>query len=188
MKDVAEHVHWLLMDVSNQRTKWASFVDGKMGAARAVPTAEVIESFRMVAEDYAGVVMASVVPAIASAIEACCAELDIAVVRANAATVGAMGWLDFSSYDGRETLGEDRIANVLGALSHADDAEKSAVLAVDLGTATTLESAVLVDGLWTFSGGMIAPGVNALGTYLHEKTAQLPRIDPAFKGGIEFLA
>ncbi len=167
---------WLLVDISNQRTKWVTWTDGKLGEVRVVATKDVVEMFEVVSDRFSGVVMSSVVPAVATEIEKRCVASDVLVVRANPSVVQALGLMDFTSYEGRQTLGEDRVANVLGAAAAASG---DAVLAVDLGTATTIEVATRDGQQWKFSGGMIAPGVNALGTYLHEKTAQLPMVNPA---------
>jgi pantothenate kinase type III len=167
---------WLLMDVSNQRTKWLTWSDGEPGEVRVVATNDVADLFEVVSDRFSGLVMASVVPTVAAAVEARCAAGDVAVVRANPALVQALGLMDFSGYEGRQTIGEDRVANIIGATASA---KSNAVMAVDLGTATTIEVAFCNRGRWKFSGGMIAPGVNALGRYLHEKTAQLPMVNPA---------
>ena len=72
-------------------------------------------------------------------------------------------------YPRPETLGTDRIANAIAA-RHLFGCP---VIAVDFGTATTFD---VVDADGAFIGGVIAPGISALADYLHEKTAQLPRI------------
>lgn len=72
-------------------------------------------------------------------------------------------------YPHPETIGTDRIANAIAA-RHLFG---SPVVAIDFGTATTFD---VVDAKGRFIGGVIAPGISALADYLHEKTAQLPRI------------
>jgi len=72
-------------------------------------------------------------------------------------------------YPRTETLGADRIANVIAARRLVG----APVIAIDFGTATTFD---VVDSRGRFIGGVIAPGISALADYLHEKTAQLPRI------------
>ena len=46
-------------------------------------------------------------------------------------------------------------------------------MVVDFGTAVTFD---VVDAKGNYVGGIIAPGLNAMTDYLHEKTALLPRI------------
>lgn len=72
-------------------------------------------------------------------------------------------------YPRPETLGTDRIANAIAARRLVG----APVIAIDFGTATTFD---VVDPRGRFIGGVIAPGISALADYLHEKTAQLPRI------------
>ncbi len=72
-------------------------------------------------------------------------------------------------YPRPETIGTDRIANSIAA-RHLFGGP---VVAIDFGTATTFD---VVDAKGRFIGGVITPGISALADYLHEKTAQLPRI------------
>jgi type III pantothenate kinase len=72
-------------------------------------------------------------------------------------------------YPRPETIGTDRIANAI-AVRHLFGCP---AIAIDFGTATTFD---VVDARGRFIGGVIAPGISALADYLHEKTAQLPRI------------
>ena len=73
-------------------------------------------------------------------------------------------------YPRPETIGTDRIANAIAARNLFG----GPVVAIDFGTATTFD---VVDAKGCFVGGAIAPGISALADYLHEKTAQLPRIE-----------
>lgn len=73
-------------------------------------------------------------------------------------------------YPKPETIGADRLANACGA-AHLTPA--SAIIA-DFGTALTFD--VLSDD-HAYLGGVIAPGLPLMTSYLHEKTAKLPLID-----------
>ncbi len=75
------------------------------------------------------------------------------------------------AYETPETLGNDRIAAAAGAWLHWKD-EATTVLAVDAGTATTVE--IVSEG--TYRGGVIAPGARLLSTSLANDTAQLPEV------------
>lgn len=68
-----------------------------------------------------------------------------------------------------ETLGADRIANVVGGLERY----KNNLIIIDFGTATTLD-AVLKNG--RYLGGFIFPGIGASLEMLSEKTALLPLV------------
>ncbi len=74
-------------------------------------------------------------------------------------------------YKNPESLGVDRIANVVGALSRY----KTDIIIIDAGTATTIDVALKTR---TYLGGLILPGISASLDYLHQRTALLPRIKP----------
>lgn len=72
-------------------------------------------------------------------------------------------------YPRPRTIGPDRLANALAA-RHLFGAP---AVVVDFGTAVTFD---VLDRRGNYVGGIIAPGLNAMTDYLHEKTALLPRI------------
>ena len=72
-------------------------------------------------------------------------------------------------YPHPETIGPDRLANAM-AVKHAFGAPS---VVVDFGTAVTFD---VVDRQGNYAGGIIAPGLSAMTSYLHEKTALLPAI------------
>ncbi len=67
-------------------------------------------------------------------------------------------------------IGQDRLANAVAA--HA--LYGSPTIVVDSGTAVTSDVITPIGG---FEGGIIAPGIGLMREALHEKTAQLPRIE-----------
>jgi type III pantothenate kinase len=72
-------------------------------------------------------------------------------------------------YPAPKTIGPDRLANALAA-RHEFSAP---VVVVDFGTAVTFD---VVNRRGDYIGGIIAPGLAAMTSYLHEKTALLPEI------------
>ncbi len=68
-------------------------------------------------------------------------------------------------------VGQDRIADVVGASLLFNPP----YVVVDMGTAVTID---LVDASGVYVGGAIAPGMHAFVSYLGERAAQLPRINP----------
>ena len=72
-------------------------------------------------------------------------------------------------YPNPASIGADRIAN---AVATARLYPLPAVV-IDFGTAVTFD---IVSAKKEYLGGVIAPGLNAMTDYLHEKTALLPRI------------
>lgn len=72
-------------------------------------------------------------------------------------------------YPKPETIGADRLANALAVRHHWG----APAVVVDFGTAVTFD---VVNARGDYVGGIIAPGLSAMTSYLHEKTALLPRI------------
>ena len=72
-------------------------------------------------------------------------------------------------YPRPDSIGQDRLANAVAA-KHRFGAP---VVVVDFGTAVTFD---VVNSKGNYAGGIIAPGLAAMTTYLHEKTALLPKI------------
>ena len=72
-------------------------------------------------------------------------------------------------YPKPETIGADRLADAVGAVSRYG----APVLVMDFGTALTA-AVVTADRVWR--GGVIAPGFPLMRDYLFERTAKLPRM------------
>jgi len=77
-------------------------------------------------------------------------------------------------YTTPETLGRDRIASACGANALYPGQN---LLVVDAGTCVTMD---MVLGTGVFLGGNIAPGIRMRLEAMHEKTARLPLVEPAF--------
>ena len=69
------------------------------------------------------------------------------------------------------SVGADRLAN---AAAVAEPGSDEGVVVVDFGTAVTFD---IVDARPAYIGGVIAPGLDAMRHFLHQKTALLPKID-----------
>ncbi len=72
-------------------------------------------------------------------------------------------------YPKPRSIGPDRLANAMAARRGYG----APVVVVDFGTAVTFD---IVDRRGNYIGGIIAPGLEVMTDYLHEKTALLPRI------------
>ena len=72
-------------------------------------------------------------------------------------------------YPAPRTIGPDRLANAIAARACFG----APAVVVDFGTAVTFD---VVNGRGDYVGGIIAPGLAAMTSYLHEKTALLPEI------------
>jgi type III pantothenate kinase len=75
-------------------------------------------------------------------------------------------------YQSKNTLGFDRVAAAVGAVSIRPDSHK---IIIDAGTALTID---YVDNTNTFKGGVISPGMALRFSSLHEKTGKLPLFSP----------
>ena len=67
-------------------------------------------------------------------------------------------------------IGADRLCDATGAVAR----HGKPVAVADFGTALTFD---VVDQDGAYTGGIIAPGLPLMTGYLHEKTAQLPKVD-----------
>jgi type III pantothenate kinase len=113
-----------------------------------------------------GAILCSVVPAVTPAVaEFLQVHLGLTCLELTARTVRGVG----IDYPKPWTIGPDRLANAVAVKHHFG----APAVVVDFGTAVTFD---VVNGAGNYVGGIIAPGLNAMTDYLHEKTALLPRI------------
>lgn len=115
--------------------------------------------------DYEKVVLASVVPVNVPFLES--SQAGRPLVRVNHETRLGIE-IDFPN---PSSVGADRLAN---AAAVAEPGRDEGVVVVDFGTAVTFD---IVDARPAYIGGVIAPGLDAMRHYLHQKTALLPEID-----------
>jgi type III pantothenate kinase len=113
-----------------------------------------------------GAVLCSVAPAVTPMVKKFLAtKFQVPCLQLTAQTVRGVG-IDYPKPD---TIGADRLANAVAVKRHFG----APAVVVDFGTAVTFD---VVDKKGNYIGGIIAPGLNAMTDYLHEKTALLPRI------------
>lgn len=161
---------FLLVNNNNTRTKFAlASRDGLLDHCHIATRDVTEESVRSLLADWTceKVVLASVVPAKVPAL------------------VAAQGGKPLIHLDHRielgievdfpdpSKIGADRLAN---AVAVAEPGCRTPVVVVDFGTAVTFD---IVDGRPAYVGGVIAPGLDAMRHYLHERTALLPEIEIA---------
>jgi len=114
-----------------------------------------------------GAILCSVVPRVTPKVSAFVIKTwNVPCLELTAQTVRGVG----IDYPQPNTIGPDRLANAVAAHHHFG----APVVVVDFGTAVTFD---VVDRRGNYVGGVIAPGLNVMTDYLHEKTALLPRID-----------
>jgi type III pantothenate kinase len=157
---------FLLIDNSNSFTKFALASRETLGPVRKCETDEldaamvhrVVRGWR-----FDAVVLSSVVPSLG---ELLARTLDDwPMVRVGPKTKLGVG----IDYPKPSSIGADRLANAAAA-PHFYGAP---VVVVDFGTAVTFD---IIDRRRNYVGGVIAPGLEAMTDYLHQRTALLPKI------------
>ena len=165
----------LLVDNSNRTTKLAVgdaqrvLPDSRQDSASASLSPEVLDRMLAAGPEVAGMVFCSVTADGAHLLTAWANARGLPSLELGARTVP----MDLSHYPVPETIGADRLANAVAANARFP---RSAVIAVDAGTAITF-NVVVPDLLYPrFLGGAIAPGLAAFTSWLHTRTARLPEI------------
>ncbi len=154
----------LLIDISNSFTKVAVATGPRIGRVHRIPTLELQPASlcALVGKTKSdSVFLSSVVP-----------DKNAVILSAFPQTVMIGPHLDLGvgiDYPNPESIGADRLANAAAC------AELYGVpaIVVDFGTAVTFD---VLSVNHTYIGGVIAPGLNAMTNYLHEKTALLPQV------------
>lgn len=161
------HARFLLINNNNSRTKFALASESALLEHRVMETREVEpEAVRELLQGWTfdQAVLASVVPAKAETLRR---VVDRPLVEvSNRIDLGVA--VDFPH---PETVGADRLAN---AAAVSDRVGERPAIVVDFGTAVTFD--IVVPGP-AYIGGVIAPGLDVMRDYLHQRTALLPRID-----------
>lgn len=164
----------LTIDIGNTRTKLAVFDgDELLGENTAFSRAdnaaddEACQELRALVACYkpTGVAYCSVANE-GLAIEQALKSLTCRVLHVTGTTPTPLQVL----YHTPETLGADRLAAVVGAVTLQP---RTDLLVIDAGTCITYD---LVDSLGHYLGGNISPGVEMRFEALHRRTARLPRV------------
>lgn len=168
----------LAVDIGNSNVTVGSFRNGVLVATRraVTPRAATADELELLLDgllhlddasfaDVSSIACASVVPALAAALEVVAARRERPLVMAAAGTVPLPVRVDRPW-----EVGADRLVNALAAgRLHGTPA-----VVVDFGTATTFDC-VAADGAYV--GGAIAPGLELGLDALAARTAKLPRIE-----------
>lgn len=145
---------WRISTVARTSDEFELLIDGLLSSDTAAVT---------------GAAVASVVPATTEALRPSLRHLagDRVVVVGPGTRTGLQ-----ISVDNPREVGADRIANAVGAI----DRHGNPVIAVDFGTATTVD---LIGPTGAYLGGAIAPGIRVAGEALVEATSALRRVELA---------
>ncbi|MEM9446330.1 MAG: type III pantothenate kinase [Verrucomicrobiota bacterium] len=157
---------YLLIDNSNTWTKYCFASPAKLSGIHRIETAKLAHSFLKNLKrknPKASVIVSSVVPDKAKLIEQIWKPYQYRFVS-HRIPLGIK-----IQYPNPSTIGGDRLAN---AVSVIHDYKLPAVV-IDFGTAVTFD---IISKDKAYLGGIIAPGLNAMTNYLHEKTALLPKL------------
>lgn len=161
---------FLLVNNNNTRTKFALASRDELLDHRAIPSRDVSATAvrgLLSGWNYGRVVLASVVPANVPDLIASQSGLPL-VELSHRIELGVE--VDFPD---PSKIGADRLANAVAVTEHPSDRP---IVVVDFGTAVTFD---IVDARPAYIGGVIAPGLDAMRHYLHERTALLPEIEIA---------
>jgi type III pantothenate kinase len=163
----AKNSKYLLVDLSNSFTKFALATREKLLERASLPTPDLTpRRVRAATRDwrYDSVVISSVVPDSTAAIIAgaqCDRTIEVSWKVKLGVTV---------EFPNPRTIGADRLANAAGVVAlHGAPA-----VVIDFGTAVTFD---IVSPDCAYIGGVIAPGLEVMTSYLYERTALLPRIE-----------
>ncbi len=157
---------FLLIDNSNSFTKFAIATRTEVGPSRRLSTAEIErDALTRVLRGWSWktAVLSSVVPSKGDLIADFLAPHP--VLRVGPKTKLGVG----IDYPQPKTIGADRLANAAGAFATYG----APVVVVDFGTAVSFD---IVSPAGNYVGGVIAPGLEAMTDYLHQRTALLPKI------------
>ncbi len=167
---------WLLIDNSNSRTKLRlGDHNGLLNWGMVVPTANIGGDFfrdNSPDETIEGVMLASVVPEKAELIRS---FFDGNTAFHELSHLSPLGY--GFDLEHPEQIGSDRLANIVALKA----GQGGPGIAIDFGTAVTF-SVLTIEG--NFAGGVIAPGMEAMTSYLREKTAKLPPVSLAEPGRV----
>jgi type III pantothenate kinase len=154
----------LLIDISNSFTKICIAHGDSLSRIKRLPTPS-LDAAQLCAlyssHDLDGVILSSVVPE---------KNREVYTAFPRVLEVGASLNLGVGiDYPNPRTIGADRLANAAAcAALHGFPG-----IVVDFGTAVTFD---VISQAGDYIGGVIAPGLNAMTGYLHDRTALLPNI------------
>jgi type III pantothenate kinase len=161
---------YLLIDISNSFTKFASATPGRLGRVSRTPTKSLTRAaFTRMALPGQRIILSSVVPAKgALARKAFASQEKAGALLVVSAKLNLGAGID---YPRPATIGADRLANAAAAF----ELYGAPAVVVDFGTAVTFD---ILSPTGDYIGGVIAPGLEVMSDYLFQRTALLPRISP----------
>ncbi|MEK0446329.1 MAG: Type pantothenate kinase [Verrucomicrobiota bacterium] len=156
----------LLIDNSNSFTKFALSNGQRVGTVRKLATRDLSPEAvkaRIRGWRFDAAVVCSVVPVKGDLLQTI--FHDLPTVRVGHRSNLGVG----IDYPKPETIGADRLANAAAAAA----LYRPPAVVVDFGTAVSFD---IISAKGDYVGGVIAPGLEAMTDYLHQRTALLPKI------------
>ncbi len=157
---------YLLIDISNSFTKIAFATRRRIGRASRIPTTELsAPKLRKVlrGKKVGRFVVCSVVPARNAAVKKAAGKTPILWLSARIELGVEV------DYPQPKMIGADRLANAAAAAQLYG----CPAIVVDFGTALTFD---IVSRQGAYIGGVIAPGLEAMTSFLYQRTALLPKL------------
>ncbi|MEO7165957.1 MAG: type III pantothenate kinase [Spartobacteria bacterium] len=159
-------LEYLLIDISNSFTKLAFASAEKLGPTQRIETAclSAAALHKIIGQkNVERIVVSSVVPKKDAAIRRAAGKARVSFVNAKCELgVGV-------DYPEPASIGADRLANAAAVVALYG----CPAVVVDFGTAVTFD---VVSGERCYIGGVIAPGLEAMTSYLYKRTALLPKL------------
>lgn len=160
--------HSLLIDVGNGRTKFALASRDALHERREASTGKLSpQSLASVLEgwSYGRIVACSVVPRATEVLREVFGDALTELLHDRPLGIGVR-------YPRPQSIGPDRLANAVALASmYASPGQPGIV--IDFGTAVTFD---VLSADHYYVGGVIAPGLNLMTDYLHQRTALLPQV------------
>lgn len=157
---------FILIDISNSWTKYCLSDGKRLGARQLVATPKLDEKKARAIRDLAP----------EAKLVVCCVVPQKQKILFKIWPAAQREWVSARSplgidinYPQPSRVGADRLANAVAAAT----LYKLPAVVIDFGTAVTFD---IVSADRAYLGGVIAPGLNAMTDYLHERTALLPRL------------
>ena len=155
---------YLLIDISNSFTKFAFATAQRLGKVSRTPTRELTASkLARAARSVDQLIVSSVVPKKNAAVRSAAGTRPTLFI--SAATDLGIG----IDYPQPKTIGADRLANAVAVA----ELYGCPAIVVDFGTAVTFD---VVSAKRSYIGGVIAPGLESMTTFLYQRTALLPKL------------
>jgi type III pantothenate kinase len=155
---------YLLIDISNSFTKFAFATAERLGRVSRTPTCDLTATkLARAVRSVDQIIVSSVVPKKNTAVRSAAGAKPTLFI--SAATDLGIG----VDYPQPKTIGADRLANAVAVA----ELYGCPAIVVDFGTAVTFD---VVSAKRSYIGGVIAPGLESMTTFLYQRTALLPKL------------